>query len=1224
MTDRHSPPPTPPAKRARTTPSPPHTAADSKRRSSGQQGSASPPLRGNGARTTTPPPLRRNNDHAIRSTAPSPQPVAAGNLNTLDAGSLPSSTGAVTGAQDNSSVTRASTSSSSSSSSSSPPPRDVNNNASSSPGSSSASVSSPSSASPHNQRRVKVYRLQDDKWIDLGTGHCTVQIVEPNNAAGSNPDGLDEGAHIIVRKELPKDSNNNSHPSSSREGGEIILRTKVTPTPSGYTSDEEEQSSNSDVDTDMAKSIDIGGYQKQQDTLIVWTELETEQEMALSFATPTGCGEIWDFIKAARKWLQDFYVKSPSPSPSLSSPQPFPHHHITPVPQRIPEPSLGNIGEVEEAIRAMSRTAVSRERTASTIVRSQVVQKLIRIHDEAEDLESLEDLHALCRLMQTIILLNDNVIFELILRDNMVLGVVSILEYDPEHPTMKASYREHLADPSFFTEVVPIRNSNLLAKIHQTHRLHYLKDVVLARVLEDSTFSMLNSAIYFNEVEIVQEIGSDAQFLAELFAIFDQPESTSSPVNKGKQKASDNVIMKQTDIGPQLPSTVVGPELPSNDNANDKPSSDDQQRNAILFLQQFVSMAKNLQLQARGAFYRSLVDKGLLKMIEVALASPAVRSDPTTKSATVTIFMSLVDHDSNNVRGYSLQQKQAGKRPLIEFLIELFHNEDDLGLKAQMSEALRVLVDAVGEGGPIEASVLLNVPPRIRQEDPDAERFLQYFYDHCVNLLFKPILDLPESTLADKPLDLLPADLALCGHLCDLLCFFINHHTFRSKYFMLSTSVATNVSKLFLARHKHMRLAALRVLRATVNKNDDFYNRFLIKNDLFKFVLDVAVEEKDRDNLLRSAALEFFEYVRSTNAKAIINHVMERYDKRVRQLASSLKTFQNLVIKWEQNNEPLPMKDSNSGPVSASMTRDQSTSWARMDLDAEEKYFNDDDDDDDANSTTDFLSAHVDTPRRVDQNQSSVDIKPTTTEESAANELNASPTNGKRSKLEKTKSLASLSSLGKTNAGNGGGGGGDVSTMSMFSGVKRPLVDYVDDDDDDDDKVYVKAKSESGDQDDASFGQGGFIRSDDFERETSSTRLDNKKPKLDDDKSSAIGSDITSNVSTSPPLPPLRKKKEHDDDDDGQLGLLSNKKASNTLSTTTISSNNVKPNSTGKTSFGFGLKSSIGSTSNVGDSKTTSTSNSSPSSGIKIALGGIKTSLSKLGSGQMNDKSSDK
>jgi protein phosphatase-4 regulatory subunit 3 len=352
--------------------------------------------------------------------------------------------------------------------------------------------------------------------------------------------------------------------------------------------------------------------------------------------------------------------------------------------------------------------------------------------------------------------LNDNVIFELVLRDELILGVASILECkfsfafvdstisthsaldsidDPEFPTMKASYRAHLADSSHFTQVVPIRSPATLVKIHQTHRLYYLKDVVLARILEDSTFSMLNSAIYFNEVDIVNEIAGDEQFLHELFSIFDKD------VGGG---LVEKKMHEEDEIGPHPPRSVetIGPQLPidmqgdqqngsvvsrhfetpltstssmviTNGHSTQLTLSEslaaadaliNRQHDAILFIQQFCSMAKNLQLPLRAAFFRNLVSKGLLRVIEVALAKTRSEGDSLMRSATVGILMNLVDHDPNNVRGYSLQQHSLEKRPLVVFLVELFNKEPDLGLKAQMAEALRVLVDAGGEGGPLEVS----------------------------------------------------------------------------------------------------------------------------------------------------------------------------------------------------------------------------------------------------------------------------------------------------------------------------------------------------------------------------------------------------------------------------------------------------------------------------------------------------------------------------------------
>lgn len=48
--------------------------------------------------------------------------------------------------------------------------------------------------------------------------------------------------------------------------------------------------------------------------------------------------------------------------------------------------------------------------------------------------------------------------------------------------------------------------------------------------------------------------------------------------------------------------------------------------------------------------------------------------------------------------------------------------------------------------------------------------------------------------------------IALYTHLCDLLCFFVNQHSFRSKFFILSSSVTAKVAALLQARPKHIRL----------------------------------------------------------------------------------------------------------------------------------------------------------------------------------------------------------------------------------------------------------------------------------------------------------------------------------------------------------------------------------------------------------------------------------
>lgn len=93
------------------------------------------------------------------------------------------------------------------------------------------------------RRRVKVYTLNEDRqWDDRGTGHVSSTYVEEL-----------KGMSLLVRAE---------------SDGSLLLESKINPNTA---------------------------YQKQQDTLIVWSEAEN-YDLALSFQEKAGCDEIWEKI----------------------------------------------------------------------------------------------------------------------------------------------------------------------------------------------------------------------------------------------------------------------------------------------------------------------------------------------------------------------------------------------------------------------------------------------------------------------------------------------------------------------------------------------------------------------------------------------------------------------------------------------------------------------------------------------------------------------------------------------------------------------------------------------------------------------------------------------------------------------------------------------------------------------------------------------------------------
>jgi hypothetical protein len=78
------------------------------------------------------------------------------------------------------------------------------------------------------------------------------------------------------------------------------------------------------------------------------------------------------------------------------------HHLSLQQFNQLPEPALANLSEIEHLIKSSSCSSIGRERISTLILKKDYIRKLEPVRIEAEDLESLKDLHTLCMLLQSI------------------------------------------------------------------------------------------------------------------------------------------------------------------------------------------------------------------------------------------------------------------------------------------------------------------------------------------------------------------------------------------------------------------------------------------------------------------------------------------------------------------------------------------------------------------------------------------------------------------------------------------------------------------------------------------------------------------------------------------------------------------------------------------------------------------------------------------------------
>lgn len=256
-------------------------------------------------------------------------------------------------------------------------------------------------------RRVKVYELKGETWFDRGTGYCAGVYDEHEDAA-----------LLVARME---DACQKLILNASEEGSESRPQASQ-PEKAGADGSEREPYVlvvNENLDSDelllRTKVVRDDVYQRQQDTLVVWTEPDGK-DMALSFQEAEGCQEVWEFLTEVQK---HFLLSARSEGLELDEAEGMGSGMLgisnagmtTEVdlvmsdgaPFALPEPRMDNLHIIDMTLKdAASRSVAAREKVAEWILRDDYLVKLIPVFSDCEDLEQIDELHRLCAIMYTI------------------------------------------------------------------------------------------------------------------------------------------------------------------------------------------------------------------------------------------------------------------------------------------------------------------------------------------------------------------------------------------------------------------------------------------------------------------------------------------------------------------------------------------------------------------------------------------------------------------------------------------------------------------------------------------------------------------------------------------------------------------------------------------------------------------------------------------------------
>lgn len=217
-------------------------------------------------------------------------------------------------------------------------------------------------------------------------------------------------------------------------------------------------------------------------------------------------------------------------------------------------------------------------------------------------------------------------------------------------------------------------------------------------------------------------------------------------------------------------------------------------------------------------------------------------------------------------------------------------------------------------------------------------------------------------------------EVQLFNHLVEIIIYLSRTHQFRSKFYIFQEDISSRIAQLLSAPQKHLKLsmvpvselsshfvvlaadtalAALKFFRQCIGLQDEYYNRQIIQKKHFVPILNIVYETMPRDNLLNSACLELFEYIKRENVKQLIEHLVETFRSKLLEI-TYVDTFDLLVRRYDQmqgfnpdGDTTLFSNDSTNTPNRTPNVNGNQRWQGVKEMDAvEEAYFNTSDDED--------------------------------------------------------------------------------------------------------------------------------------------------------------------------------------------------------------------------------------------------------------------------------------
>jgi len=495
------------------------------------------------------------------------------------------------------------------------------------------------------------------------------------------------------------------------------------------------------------------------------------------------------------------------------------------------EPELSNLDSFERSLEKAS--SEEKEQFLSRFKEdSSILEKFIDLFHMCEDLKMVSELKKLSNIIYSILVSGNSSILELLLSDYYYYSIISMLEYRDcnnfssektgEYRAVNnpLKLRKYLKKLMNIEDLVTFSDKQVAERVRLNQRLMFLKQTFFPFLSEDHMLSVLNSVMFFNNLDIINYFRSSPDSLDGLF-------ETLKSYRMDERKQNEGQI---TD-----PCTI------------------------FRFIYELCDLCKSQQQHSQQSKERLFGIFRLDDLLPVCTKFLTLSKKFQERFFCANIILVLLNSFSSPVREYILKHVEQFKA-----IVTALKEEDDFALSSTLTDIICMLID-----------------PDTTKDFLQKDEFLDLFYEDIVNELLASFdrLEKKDSSCSACYSKAPFGDhliLAACQS-CNILSHCVANHGYRPKYVIWRLNALNKACRLFAYRDTCISLYPLRLLRYCIGQRDEFYNRYIVKEDILGLVFRAAETCASRKNIFYCSLLEMLSFIDKSGVTLLIQHIGKQH-----------------------------------------------------------------------------------------------------------------------------------------------------------------------------------------------------------------------------------------------------------------------------------------------------------------------------------------------------------